>query len=120
MCSYESSFQPAQFLLLVGVPVASAVLLVQCLRWRCPRRLLGSCWKLESQEEPAPPPIPLPEDESSRAGLPATLQEVATFYQELHTPTQGQTILISSVIFWLFSSVFFSLHMLEILIVFLL
>lgn len=93
MCSYESSFQPTQFLLLVGVPVASAVLLVQCLRWHCPRRLLGACWELESQEEPAPLPTPLPEDESSRAGQPATLQEVATFYQELHTPTQGQTII---------------------------
>lgn len=93
MCCYESSFQPAQFLLLVGVPVASAVLLVQCLRWRCPRRLLGACWRLENQEEPESRPTPPPEDESSRAGPPATLQEVATFYQELHTPTQGQTVI---------------------------
>ncbi|XP_043306878.1 UNC5C-like protein [Cervus elaphus] len=93
MCCYESSFQPAQFLLLVGVLVASAVLLVQCLRWRCPRRLLGACWKLENQEEPESHPTPPPEDESSREGPPATLQEVATFYQELHTPTQGQTVI---------------------------
>ncbi|EPY76636.1 unc-5 C-like protein [Camelus ferus] len=93
MCSHESSLQPAQFLLLVGVPVASAVLLAQCLRWRCPRRLLGACWKLESQEEPVSHPTPLPENESSRQFPPATLQEVAAFYQELHTPTQGQTVI---------------------------
>lgn len=92
MCSHESSFPPAQFLLLVGVPVASAVLLVQCLRWHYPRRLLGACWKLDGQEEPAAPPTPLPENESSRQCPPATLPEMAAFYQELHTPTQGQTI----------------------------
>lgn len=93
MCAHESSFQPPQFLLLVGVPVASAVLLVQCLRWRCPRRLLGACWKLESQEEPASiHPAPLPENESPGQGPPATLQEMVSFYQELHTPTQGQTV----------------------------
>ncbi|XP_064332540.1 UNC5C-like protein isoform X2 [Camelus dromedarius] len=93
MCSHESSLHPAQFLLLVGVPVASAVLLAQCLRWRCPRRLLGACWKLESLEEPVSHPTPLPENESSRQFPPATLQEVAAFYQELHTPTQGQTVI---------------------------
>ncbi|XP_006202093.1 UNC5C-like protein [Vicugna pacos] len=93
MCSHESSLQPAQFLLLVGVPVASAVLLAQCLRWRCPRRLLGACWKLESQEEPVSHSTPPPENESSGQCPPATLQEMAAFYQELHTPTQGQTVI---------------------------
>lgn len=93
MCSYEGSFQLAQFLLLVGVPVASAVLLAQCLQWRCPRRLLGTCWKLESREEPASHPTSLPESESSGEAPPASLQEMAAFYQELHTPTQGQTVI---------------------------
>lgn len=93
MCSDESAFQPAHFLLLVGVPVASALLLVQCLRWHCPRWLLGACWKLDSQEEPVAHPTPLPENESSRQCAPATLPEMAAFYQELHTPTQGQTII---------------------------
>nr|XP_025846656.1 UNC5C-like protein isoform X2 [Vulpes vulpes] len=93
MCSHESSIQPAQFLLVVGVPVASALLLLQCLRWHCPRRLLGACWKPDSQEEPVAHPTPLPEDEPSRGCLPATLPEMAAFYQELHTPTQGQTVI---------------------------
>ncbi|XP_030877649.1 UNC5C-like protein isoform X3 [Leptonychotes weddellii] len=92
MCSHESSFQPTQLLLLVGVPVASALLLVQCLRWHCPRWLLGACWKLDSQDELGGHPTPLPENESSRQCPPATLPEMAAFYQELHTPTQGQTI----------------------------
>lgn len=93
MCSHESCFQPALFLLLVGVPVASALLLAQCLRWHCPRwRLLRASWKLDSQEEPVPHPTPLPENEASRQCPPATLSEMAAFYQELHTPTQGQTI----------------------------
>ncbi|XP_048948039.1 UNC5C-like protein isoform X4 [Canis lupus dingo] len=93
MCSHESSIQPAQFLLVVGVPVASAFLLLQCLRWHCPRRLLGACWKPDSQEEPVAHPTPLPEDEPSRGCPPATLPEMAAFYQELHTPTQGQTVI---------------------------
>lgn len=92
MCSHECSFQPAQFLLLVGVPVASALLLVQCLRWHCPRWLLGAFWKLDNQEEPVSHPTPLPENESPRQCPPATLPEMAAFYQELHTPTQGQTV----------------------------
>lgn len=37
-------------------------------------------------------PTPLPENESPRQCPPATLPEMAAFYQELHTPTQGQTI----------------------------
>lgn len=92
MCSHESSFQPAQFLLLVGVPVASVLLLVQCLRWHCPRWLPRARWKPDSQEEPVSDPTPLPENESPRQCPPATLPEMAAFYQELHTPTQGQTI----------------------------
>lgn len=92
MCSHESSFQPAQFLLLVGVPVASVLLLVQCLRWHCPRWLPRARWKLDSQEEPVSDPTPLPENESPRQCTLATLPEMAAFYQELHTPTQGQTI----------------------------
>ncbi|XP_011352872.1 UNC5C-like protein isoform X1 [Pteropus medius] len=92
MCSHESSFQLAQFLLLVGVPVASVLLLVQCLRWHCPRWLPRGRWKLDSQEEPVSDPSPLPENESPRQCLPATLPEMVAFYQELHTPTQGQTI----------------------------
>lgn len=93
MCaSHETSFQPAQFLLLVGVPVASALLLAQCLRWHCPRWLQGTFWTADSQEEPADQPTPPPEDESPEQGPPATLPEMVAFYQELHTPTQGQTI----------------------------
>ncbi|XP_036104932.1 UNC5C-like protein [Molossus molossus] len=92
MCSHENSFQPAQFLLLVGVPVASALLLVQCLRWHCPHWLLRACWKLDSQEEPACDPTPLPEDEPPPQWPPAILSEMAAFYQELLTPTQGQTV----------------------------
>nr|XP_019607087.1 PREDICTED: UNC5C-like protein [Rhinolophus sinicus] len=93
MCFHESSFQPTQFLLLVGIPVASALLLVQCLRWHCPRWLLRARWNLESQEEPVSEPVPLPESESPRHCPPATLSEMVAFYQELHTPTQGQTII---------------------------
>uniref|UniRef100_A0A7N9DCG4 Unc-5 family C-terminal like n=1 Tax=Macaca fascicularis TaxID=9541 RepID=A0A7N9DCG4_MACFA len=92
MCFQESSFQPSQFLLLVGVPVASVLLLAQCLRWHCPRRLLGACWMPNGQEEPVSQPTPPPENEVSRQHLPATLPEMAAFYQELHTPTQGQTM----------------------------
>ncbi|CAK6447018.1 unnamed protein product [Pipistrellus nathusii] len=91
MSSGENSFQPAPFLLLVGIPVASVLLLVQCLRWHCPRWLRAS-WKLDRQVEPVPHPTPLPEDESPHQGPSAALSEMAAFYQELHTPTQGQTV----------------------------
>lgn len=92
MCSHENSFQPAQFLLLVGVPVASALLLVQCLRWHCPHGLLRACWKPESQEEPVSDPTPLPEDAPPPQCPPAMLSEMAAFYHELLTPTQGRTV----------------------------
>lgn len=92
MCSHECSVQPVQFLLLVGVPVASALLLVQCLRWHCPHWLLRASWKLDNQGEPVSHPTPLPENESPRQCPSATLPEMAAFYQELHTPTQGQTV----------------------------
>lgn len=92
MYFHESALQPAQFLLLVGVPVASALLLVQCLRWYCRHRLLWTCWKLDSQEEPVSDPTTPPENESPRQCPPATLPEMAAFYRELHTPTQGQTM----------------------------
>ncbi|XP_059557762.1 UNC5C-like protein isoform X2 [Myotis daubentonii] len=91
MSSHENSFQPAQFLLLVGIPVASALLLVQCLRWHCPRWLRAS-WKLDRPEELVPDPTPLPKDESPHQYPPAVLSEMAAFYRELHTPTQGQTV----------------------------
>ncbi|XP_037376784.1 UNC5C-like protein [Talpa occidentalis] len=91
--AHESSFQPAQFLLLVGVPVASALLLAQCLRCHCPRWLQRTFWNLDSQDESVSQPTPPPENESPRQSLPATLPEMAAFYQELHTPTQGQTII---------------------------
>ncbi|XP_004674057.1 PREDICTED: UNC5C-like protein [Condylura cristata] len=93
MCStHESSFQPAQFLLLVGVPVASALLLAQCLRWHCPRWLQRTFCNPDSQDEPVSQPTAPPGNESPRQGLPAPLPEMAAFYQELHTPTQGQTV----------------------------
>lgn len=44
------------------------------------------------QEEPVSQPTPPPENEVSTQHLPATLPEMAAFYQELHTPTQGQTM----------------------------
>ncbi|XP_049731204.1 UNC5C-like protein [Elephas maximus indicus] len=93
MCPQENSFQPLQFLLLVGVLVASALLLAQCLRWHCPHWLLRTCRKPDGQEDPVPQPIPLPENEPSRQCPPATLPEMAAFYQELNTPTQGQTVI---------------------------
>ncbi|XP_040839258.1 UNC5C-like protein [Ochotona curzoniae] len=92
MCAQETFFQPSQILLLVGIPMASILLLVQCLRWHCPWWLSGACRKPDAQEEPVSQPIPLPEDEPPRQCPPATLSEMAAFYQELHTPTQGQTI----------------------------
>lgn len=36
---------------------------------------------------------PLPENESSMPCPPASLSEMAAFYQELHTPTKGQTVI---------------------------
>uniref|UniRef100_A0A8C8ZNB5 UNC5C-like protein n=1 Tax=Prolemur simus TaxID=1328070 RepID=A0A8C8ZNB5_PROSS len=93
MCPQESSFQPSQFLLLVGVPVASVLLLAQCLRWHCPRWRLGISRTPDGQQEPESQPVPLPENEAPRQGLPATLPEMVAFYQELHTPTQGQTVI---------------------------
>ncbi|XP_044632566.2 UNC5C-like protein [Equus asinus] len=93
MCSHESSFQPAQFLLLVGVPVASVLLLVQCLRWHCPRWLLQTCWKPDSQEGPVSHTDPLPEYESPGQCPPATSSEKDAFYQELQRPTEGQTVI---------------------------
>ncbi|XP_051008998.1 UNC5C-like protein [Acomys russatus] len=92
MSPEESSVHPFQFLLLVGIPVASAYFLVQCLRWQCSQWLLGACRKPDVQEEPVSPPTPLPEYELPRQCLPPTLPDVAAFYQELHTPTKGQTI----------------------------
>lgn len=92
MCAQETFFLPSQILLLVGIPVASILVLVQCLRWHCPWWLSGACRKPDAQEEPVSQPIPLPEDEPPRQCPPATLSEMAAFYQELHTPTQGQTI----------------------------
>ncbi|XP_004379486.1 UNC5C-like protein [Trichechus manatus latirostris] len=93
MCPQENSFQPLQFVLLVGVLVASALLLAQCLRWRCPRWLLRTCQKPDGQEDPVPQPTSLPENEPSRQCPPATLPEMAAFYRELNTPTQGQTVI---------------------------
>uniref|UniRef100_A0A8D2CY34 Unc-5 family C-terminal like n=1 Tax=Sciurus vulgaris TaxID=55149 RepID=A0A8D2CY34_SCIVU len=93
MCPQESSFQPSQFLLLIAIPVASALLLVQCLRWYCPRWLLGTCVKPDGPEEPVSQSTPLPEYEAPGQCPPATLPEIAAFYQELHTPTHGQTII---------------------------
>ncbi|KAM6183735.1 UNC5C-like protein [Erethizon dorsatum] len=93
MCPPESALQPPQFLLLVGIPVASTLLLVQCLRWHCPRWLLGPCQKPDSHEEPVPPSTPPLEFEVPGQCAPATLPEMAAFYQELHTPTQGQTVI---------------------------
>lgn len=92
MCPPESALQSPQFLLLVGIPVVSTLLLVQCLRWHCPRWLLGPCWKPDSHEEPEPPSSPPPEFEVPGHCVPATLPEIAAFYQELHTPTQGHTV----------------------------
>lgn len=92
MSPQESSVHPFQFLLLVGIPVASAFLLVQCLRRHCSRWLPGACQKPDDQEETVSPPTPSPEYELSRQSPPSTLPEVAAFYQELHTPTRGQTI----------------------------
>ncbi|XP_010629311.1 UNC5C-like protein isoform X1 [Fukomys damarensis] len=92
MCPPETALQPPQVLLLVGVPVASALLLVQCLRWHCPWWLLRPCRKPDCQEEPAAPTILPPEFEVPGRCAPATLPEMAAFYQELHTPTQGQTV----------------------------
>lgn len=54
------------------------------------RPAAGACWELESHEEPAPP---TPARKMSPPAARVTLQEVATFYQELHTPTQGQTVI---------------------------
>ncbi|XP_007934467.1 UNC5C-like protein [Orycteropus afer afer] len=93
MCPDENSFQPLQFLLLVGVLVASALLLAQCLRWHCPRWLVGTCQKPGDTEDPVPQATPLPENEPSSQCPPATLPEMAAFYQELNTPTQGQTVI---------------------------
>lgn len=92
MSPQESSVHPSQFLLLVGIPVASAFLLVQCLLWHCSRWLPGTCRKPDDQEESVSPPTPLPEYELPRQCPPQTLLEAAAFYQELHTPTRGQTI----------------------------
>ncbi|XP_028738315.1 UNC5C-like protein [Peromyscus leucopus] len=92
MSPQESSVHPFQFLLLVGIPVASAFLLVQCLRRHCSRWLPGACQKPDDQEETVSPPTPSPEYELPRQSPPSTLPEVAAFYQELHTPTRGQTI----------------------------
>ncbi|XP_060045735.1 UNC5C-like protein [Erinaceus europaeus] len=89
----ESSFLPTQFLLLVGVPVASLVFLVQCLRLHCPRWLQRRIWRVDSsQQDSVSQCIPYPDYEVPRPCLPATLPEMATFYQELHTPTHGQTV----------------------------
>ena len=93
MCFHQSSFQPAQFLLLVGVLVASVLLLVQCLRWHCPCWMVQAFWKLDRQEEPVSESPPLPENESPRPCPPATLSEMAAFYQELHMPTKGLTVI---------------------------
>ncbi|KAM4835021.1 UNC5C-like protein isoform 2-T4 [Thomomys bottae] len=92
MCPQESFFQPSQFLLLVGVPVASGLLLLKCLHWHCSRWLPGACWKSDGQVEAMSQPTPLSEDEIPRECPPPTLPEVAAFYQELHTPTQGRTV----------------------------
>lgn len=92
MSPQESSVQPSQFLLLVGIPVASALLLAQCLRWHCCQWLPGTCRKLDDPEEPVSPSTPLPEYELPRQCPAPTLPEVAAFYQELHMPTQGQTV----------------------------
>ncbi|XP_004710899.1 UNC5C-like protein [Echinops telfairi] len=92
MYPQENSFQPLQFLLLVGVPVASVLLLAQCLRWHCPRRLLGTCQKPGAEEDAVCQPTPLPENETSSPCPPVTLSEMAAFYQELNTPTQGHTV----------------------------
>ncbi|KAL6078891.1 hypothetical protein STEG23_025461 [Scotinomys teguina] len=92
MSPQESSAHPFQFLLLAGIPVASAFLLVQCLRWHCSRWLPGAFQKPEDQGETVSPPTPLPEYELPRQSPPSTVPEVAAFYQELHTPTRGQTV----------------------------
>lgn len=92
MSPQESSVQPSQFLLLVGIPVASALLLAQCLRWHCCQWLPGTCQKPDDPEEPVSPSTPLPEYELPRQCPAPTLPEVAAFYQELHMPTQGQTV----------------------------
>lgn len=84
--------QPFQFLLLVGIPVASVLLLVQCLRWHRCRWPPGSCQKPDDPEEPVSPSTPLPEYELPKQCQAPTLPEVAAFYQELHMPTRGQTI----------------------------
>ncbi|XP_075410223.1 UNC5C-like protein [Tenrec ecaudatus] len=91
MYPQENSFQPLQFLLLVGVPVASVLLLAQCLRWHCPHWLLGTCQK-PGPEDPVCLPTHLPDNEASSPCPPATLSEMAAFYQELNTPTQGHTV----------------------------
>ncbi|XP_042527870.1 UNC5C-like protein [Dipodomys spectabilis] len=92
MCPQESSFQPSQFLLLVGVPVASGLLLLKCLHWHCSRWLPGACWKPDGQEDPVSQSTQLPEYEVRRECPPPTLPEAAAFYQELHTPTHGHTV----------------------------
>lgn len=92
MSPQESSVQPFQFLLLAGIPVASALLLVQCLRWHCCQWLPGACRKLDDPEEPVSPSTPLPECELPRQWPAPTLPEVAAFYQELHVPTGGKTV----------------------------
>ncbi|XP_074167107.1 UNC5C-like protein [Sminthopsis crassicaudata] len=96
MCMLGSFIQqslPLQFLLLVGVPVATVLLLVQCLRWSFPcSRHQGNSEGPQGLEQPVPEAISLPEDGASRQFQPATLTEMANFYQELHTPTEGQTV----------------------------
>ncbi|KAM8999768.1 UNC5C-like protein [Sarcophilus harrisii] len=90
MCMLGSFIQS---LLLVGVPVATVLLLLQCLRWSFPcSRRQGNSEGPQGQEEPVPEPISLPEDGASRQFQPATLTEMASFYQELHTPSEGQTV----------------------------
>lgn len=92
MSPQDSSVYPFEFLLLVGIPVASAFLLLQCLRWHCSRWRPKDCRNPDDQEETVFPPTSLPEYEPPRQCPPPTLPEVAAFYQELHTPTRGQTI----------------------------
>ncbi|XP_041512334.1 UNC5C-like protein [Microtus oregoni] len=92
MSPQDSYVYPFEFLLLVGIPVASAFLLLQCLRWHCSRWLPKDCRNPDDREETVFPPTSLPEYEPPRQCPPPTLPEMAAFYQELHTPTRGQTI----------------------------
>ncbi|XP_044531237.1 UNC5C-like protein [Gracilinanus agilis] len=96
MCLFGSFIQenlPLQLLLLVGVPVTTVFLLVQCLGWSCPcSRYQRKSGTPEGLEEPVPMPLSLPEDDIPRQSPPASLTEMATFYQELFTPTEGRTV----------------------------